>query len=186
VAREERADARRNRERLLAAASTLLVEHGPDVPYLDIAKAAGVGVGTVYRHFPAREELVEAAYRAELDSVVDAAAELLAGLPPEQALRTWMDRFVDCLTTRIGGVEAIRAVVAAGGHPFAHSRERLDVALEILLGATANAGVTRAGVLANDVLMSLSGIAMAAGGPDRRAQADRMTGLLFAGLRAHD
>jgi len=185
VAREERADARRNREHLLTTASRLFTERGPDVPYLDIAKAAGVGVGTVYRHFPARGELVEAAYRTELDAVVDVAAELLASLPPEQALRAWMDRFVDYMTTRIGMGEAIRAVVAAGGNAFAHSRERLDVALEILLGATARAGITRADILANDVLMSLSGIAMAAGGPGGREQAGRMLDLLFAGLRDH-
>ncbi|MGB3437949.1 MAG: helix-turn-helix domain-containing protein [Actinophytocola sp.] len=181
MAGDERADARRNRARLVATATTLFAERGPDVPYLNIAKAAGVGVGTVYRHFPVRAELVEAAYRAELDALVDAAADLLVALPPEQALRTWMDDFVGYLTTRVGVGEAIRAVVAAGGDPFAHSGERLDVALEILLGATANAGVTRAEVLANDVLMSLSGIATAAGG---RAQAGRMIDLLFAGLRS--
>lgn len=185
MAKEERADARRNRERLLTAASRLFAERGPDVPYLDIAKAAGVGVGTIYRHFPARGELVEAAYRAELDAVVDAAAELLANLPPEQALRAWMDRFTDYMTTRLGRGEAIRAVVAAGGNPFAHSRERLDVVLEILLGATAKAGVTRPDILANDVLMSLSGIAMATSGPGQREQAGRMLDLLYAGLRDH-
>jgi AcrR family transcriptional regulator len=181
--REPRADARRNRDRLLTAASRLFVEQGPEASYIDIAKAAGVGVGTVYRHFPARDELIEAAYRSELDTVIDAAAELLRSLPPEQALRTWMDRFIDYMTTRIGMSEAIRAVVVAGGTPFAHSRERLDVALEILLGATANAGVTRHEVLADDVLLSLSGIAMAAGAPDQREQAGRMVDLLFAGLR---
>jgi AcrR family transcriptional regulator len=183
--RGPRADAQRNRARLLAAASRLFVERGPDVPYIDIAKAAEVGVGTIYRHFPTREELIEAAYRSELDAVCDAAGQLLASLPPEQALRTWMDRFIDYMATKIGLSDAIRAVVVAGGNPYAHSRDRLDEALETLLSATNAIGSTRTEVDADDVLMSLSGIAMAAGAPEQREQAERMIDLLFEGLRRH-
>jgi AcrR family transcriptional regulator len=183
--RGPRADARRNRERLLASASRLFVERGPEVPYVEIAKDAGVGVGTIYRHFPTREALIEAAYRNELDAVCDAAAELLRVLPAEKALRTWMDRFIDYMTTKIGMGEAIRAVVSAGGNPYAHSRERLDTALDILVGATTEAGCTRTGINVDDVLMTLSGIAMAAGEPDQREQAGRMLDLLFEGLRPH-
>ncbi|GII57966.1 TetR family transcriptional regulator [Planotetraspora thailandica] len=184
--RGPRADALRNRARLLAAASNLFVERGPDVPYIDIAKEAGVGVGTIYRHFPTREALIEAAYRSELDAVCEAAPELLGSLPPEQALRTWMDRFIDYMTTKIGMGEAIRAVMTAGGNPYAQSRDRLDAALETLLAATVEAGRTRIEIEADDVLMSLSGIAMAAGAPDQREQASRMIDLLFEGLRRHD
>jgi AcrR family transcriptional regulator len=183
--RKPRADGQRNRARLLEVASKMFVERGPDAPYIDIAKEAGVGVGTIYRHFPTREELIEAAYRSELDAVCDAASDLLESLPPEQALRTWMDRFIDYMTTKIGLREAIQAVVAAGGNPFVHSRERLDDALGELLAATSAAGQTRAEVDADDVLMSLSGIAMAAGDPEQREQAGRMIDLLFEGLRAH-
>lgn len=180
--RAPRADARRNRERLLASASRLLVDR-PEVTFVEIAKDAGVGVGTVYRHFPTREALIEAAYQSELDTVCDAAPELVSALPAEQALRTWMDRFVDYMTTKLGMGEAIRAVVSAGGNPYAHSREGLDAALEILVGATEKAGVTRPGVNVDDVLLTLSGIAMAAGAPDQRAQAGRMLDLLVDGLR---
>ncbi|MFJ9760186.1 TetR/AcrR family transcriptional regulator [Streptomyces sp. NPDC101149] len=180
-----RADARRNRERLLASASRLFVERGPEVPYVEIAKDAGVGVGTIYRHFPTREALIEAAYRSELDAVCDAASELARTLPPERALRTWMDRFIDYMTTKIGMSDAIRAVVSVGGNPYAQSRDRLDAALEILVGATTEAGCTRTGINVDDVLMTLSGIAMAAGEPEQREQAGRMLDLLFAGLRRH-
>jgi AcrR family transcriptional regulator len=113
--RRPRSDGQRNRTRLLAAASKLFVERGPDAPFTEIAREAGVGVGTIYRHFPTREALIEAAYRSELDAVCDAAAELLGEMPPEAALRAWMDRFIDYMTTKIGLTEAIRAVVAAGG-----------------------------------------------------------------------
>jgi len=183
--RAPRADARRNRERLLASASRLFAERGPDVPYTEIAKDAGVGVGTIYRHFPTRESLIEAAYRSELDAVCDAAAELARTLDAGQALRAWMDRFVDYMTTKLGMSDAIRAVISAGGDPYAHSRERLDDALGDLLQAATAAGRTRPGINADDVLMTLSGIVMAAGRPDQRAQAGRMLDLLFEGLRRH-
>jgi AcrR family transcriptional regulator len=184
--RAPRSDARRNRERLLASASRLFVECGPEVSFVEIAKDAGVGVGTIYRHFPTREALIEAAYRSELDAVCDAAPELVRTLAPEQALRTWMDRFIDYMTTKIGMSEAIRAVISAGADPYAHSRERLDAALDVLIDATTEAGRTRSGINVDDVLMTLSGIAMAAGLPDQREQAGRMLDLLFEGLRRHN
>jgi AcrR family transcriptional regulator len=181
--RAPRADAVRNRERLLDSATRLFVERGVAVTFVEIAKDAGVGVGTVYRHFPTREALIEAAYQSELDAVCDAAPELVATLPAEEALRTWMDRFVDYMTTKIGMGEAMRAVISAGTNPYARSRERLDAALEILVGATTEAGVTRAGVNVDDVLMTLSGIAMAAGAAAEKDQAGRMLDLLLDGLR---
>ena len=184
--RAPRSDARRNRERLLATASRLFAERGPDVPFTEIAKDAGVGVGTIYRHFPSREALIEAAYRSELDAVCGAAAELARTLPAEQALRTWMDRFIDYMATKAGMSEAIRVVISAGGDPYAHSRERLDDALGALLHAATTAGKVRLGINADDVLMTLSGIAMAAGQPNQRTQAGRMLDLLFEGLRKHD
>ncbi|WP_330460934.1 TetR/AcrR family transcriptional regulator [Streptomyces sp. NBC_00820] len=162
----------------------LFVERGPDVPFTEIAKEAGVGVGTVYRHFPAREDLIEAAYRSELDAVCAAAGELLAEMPPADALRVWMDRFVDYWATKIGLTDAIRAVVAAGGNPFAQSRERLDDVVGELLSATAAAGVTRPEVDPDDVVVSLSGIAMVAGVLEEREQVGRVLDLLYEGLRA--
>lgn len=181
--RVRRSDALRNRARLLAAATELFIEHGPDAPYIEIARAANVGVGTIYRHFPTREELIEAAYRSELDAVCDAASDLLNTEPPEQALRSWMDRFVDYMTTKLGLSAAIRAVVASGRDPFGQSRQKLNVALHSLLEAAAATGAIRPEVSADDVLMTLSGLAMAAGAPDQRGQLRRMIDLVFEGLR---
>lgn len=181
--RRARADGQRNRARLLEVALRLFVERGPDVPFTELAKEAGVGVGTVYRHFPAREDLIEAAYRSELDAVCAAAGELLDAVPPGDALRTWMDRFVDYMTTKIGLTEAIRAVVVAGGDPFAQSRDRLGEAIGALLAATAAAGATRPEIGSDDVLVSLSGIAMVAGVLEDQAQVDRVLDLLYQGLR---
>lgn len=182
--RGPRSDAMRNRARLLAAAAELFIAHGPDVPYTEIAKAAKVGVGTIYRHFPTREELIEAAYRSELDAVCEAAGDLQASRPPEEALRAWMDRFIEYMTTKLGLSDAIRAVVASGGNPFAQSRDKLNVALGTLLDAANAAGVTRREVSADDLLMTLSGIAMAAGAPDQQEQMQRMIDLVFEGLRS--
>ncbi|MFD3590213.1 TetR/AcrR family transcriptional regulator [Streptomyces sp. NPDC058683] len=183
VQRKPRADGQRNRARLIAVALRLFVERGPDVSFIEIAKEAGVGVGTVYRHFPTREDLIEAAYRSELDAVCAVAGELLDEVRPQDALRIWMDRFIDYMTTKIGLTEAIRVVIAAGGNPFAYSRERLGEAVAALLSATAAAGVTRPGLRPDDIVMSLSGIAMAAGGPGQREQAGRMLDLLYEGMR---
>lgn len=181
--RRPRADGQRNRARLLEVALRLFLERGPDVPFTEIAKEAGVGVGTVYRHFPTREDLIEAAYRSELDAVCAAAGELLDQAPPRDALRIWMDRFVDYWATKIGLTEAIRAVVAAGGNPFAQSRERLDEAVGALLSATAATGFTRSEVEPDDVVVSLSGIAMVAGVLEDRDQLGRVLDLLYEGLR---
>ncbi len=178
-----RADAQRNRDRLLQAAVRAFSEQGADVTLDAIAKAAGVGIGTLYRHFPTREALVEAAYRNELARLCDSAPALAAGAPADEALRTWMDRFVDYVATKRGMADALRAVVASGGNPFAQSRDQLTAALGTLLRAGAAAGTLRADVQPGDVLTGLSGISLAAGEPAQREQAGRLLDLLMDGLR---
>jgi AcrR family transcriptional regulator len=178
-----RADARRNRDRLLDAAVRAFSREGPEVTLDAIAKDAGVGIGTLYRHFPTRGALVEAAYRNELARLCDAVPELLTALPPDQAMRTWMDRFVDYMTTKRGMKEALRAVVASGGDPFAHSRDRMVEALDLLLRAGAEAGTLRPDADATDLLAGLSGVSLAAGEPAQRPQAGRLLDLLVDGLR---
>jgi AcrR family transcriptional regulator len=175
-----RADARRNRDRLLDAAVRAFSQDGPDVTLDAIAKEAGVGIGTLYRHFPTREALVEAAYRSELARLCDAVAELLATMAADAALRTWMDRFVDYMTTKRGMADALRAVIASGGNPYAQSRDRMTAAMATLLDAGAAAGTVRPDVAPGDVLTSLSGVTLAAGTPD---QARRLLDLLMDGLR---
>ena len=178
-----RADAQRNRDRLLAVAARAFPEDGPEVTLDSIAKDAGVGIGTLYRHFPTREALVEATYRNELARLCDAAGELLTMLPPDQATRQWMDGFIDYMTTKRGMAGALRAVVASGGDPFAQSLARLLGAITTLLGAGAAAGTIRSDVEPGDVLASLSGVSLAAGEPAQRDQARRMLDLLMDGLR---
>src|SRR3979411_716438 len=169
-----RADARRNRDQLLDAAVRAFASDGEDVTLDAIARTAGVGIGTLYRHFPTREALREAAYRQELARLCDAAPELLRSLPPDQAMRAWLDRFIDYLTTKRHMAAALRAVIASGGNPYAESRDRLTGAITALLDTGVAAGSLRADVKPNDVLAALSGVAMAAGDPAQRDQAGRL------------
>jgi AcrR family transcriptional regulator len=178
-----RADAQRNRDRLLDVAVRAFSHDGPEVTLDSIAKEAGVGIGTLYRHFPTREALVEAAYRNELGRLCDGVGELSTDLPPDAALREWMDRFVEYMTTKRGMAAALRAVIASGGNPFAESRDRLAGAISALLAAGVQAGTLRADVRPADVLTSLSGISLAAGDPSQRDQAGRLLDLLMDGLR---
>ncbi|GAA4206099.1 TetR/AcrR family transcriptional regulator [Actinocatenispora rupis] len=182
-ARPLRADARRNRDRLLTAAVRAFSADGEGVTLDAVAKEAGVGIGTLYRHFPTREALVEAAYRSELSRLCDAVPDLLRELPPDEALRTWMDRFVAYTTTKRGMADALRAVIAAGGRPFEHSRENLTAAVRTLLDAGTAAGTVRDGIEPADILVALNGISLAAGAPEQRDQARRLLDLFADGLR---
>ena len=184
-ARPLRADAQRNRDRLLEVAVRAFSTGGPDVTLESIAREAGVGIGTLYRHFPTREALIEAAYRSELARLCGSAAELLRTVPADLALRTWMDRFIDYLATKHGMAEALRAVIASGGDPFAQSRESLTAAVTTLLTAGAADGSLRGDVTPADILASLSGVSLAAGAPEQRDQAGRLLDLLLDGLRHH-
>jgi AcrR family transcriptional regulator len=184
-ARPLRADAQRNRDRLLDAAVRAFSQEGPDVTLDAIAKDAGVGIGTLYRHFPTREALVEAAYRNELARLCDAVPDLLRALPPDQAMRMWMDRFVDYMTTKRGMADALRAVIASGGNPYSQSRGRLLAAVTALLEAGAAAGTVRADVDPLDVLASLTGVSMVTVDPAQRDRAGPVLDLLMDGLRYH-
>jgi AcrR family transcriptional regulator len=181
--RPVRADARRNYDRLLEVAVHAFATDGAHVTLERIAKTAGVGIGTLYRHFPTREALVEAAYRHELTDLCDAVPGLLQSLPPDQATRAWMDHFIDYLTTKHYMAEALRAVIASGGNPFAESRRRLIAAITPLLDAGATAGTLRSDLDPNDVLVAINGVSLAAGQPNQREQAGRLLDLLVDGLR---
>jgi AcrR family transcriptional regulator len=183
MARPLRADAQRNRDRLLEVAVRALSRGGPEVTLDAIAKEAGVGIGTLYRHFPTREALIDAAYRSELARLCDSAGDLLRDLPPDQALRAWMDRFADYMTAKRGMGDALRALIASGGDPFSESRDRLTAAVTKLLRAGAAAGTLRPDVSPDDVLVGLNGISLATD-PERRDQAGRLLDLLMDGLRA--
>ncbi|WP_128434127.1 TetR/AcrR family transcriptional regulator [Streptomyces cyaneus] len=179
-----RADARRNRQRLLDVAVRAFSERGTDASLEAIAKEAGVGIGTLYRHFPTREALLEAAYRNEVARVCDSAEELLAQYPPDQAMRMWMDRFIDYLATKQGMADALKAVIASGdSDPFAESLDRISTAISTLLKAGAEAGVLRSDVDPLDVGFSLGGILLITTDKGLRDRAGRMLDLLLDGLR---
>ncbi|RAG81323.1 TetR/AcrR family transcriptional regulator [Streptacidiphilus pinicola] len=183
--RRLRADARRNRDRLIEVAARAFAHEGPEVTLELIAKEAGVGIGTLYRHFPTREELVEAAYRGELAKLCDSATTLLDSTAPDAALRAWMDGFIDYMSTKRGMSDALRALIASGGDPFSHSRAMLTAAITELLQAGVPAGVVRADVEPDDVLFSLSGLSLAATTPEHHARMARLLDLLMDGLRHH-
>ena len=174
--RRLRADAQRNREQLLAAAVTAFSGEDPEATLESIARDAGVGIGTLYRHFPTREALVDAAYRSELARLCDAVPELVAGFPADKALRTWMDLFIEYTTTKRGMSDALRMVIASGGNPFAESRSRLLAAVSALMESGAADGTLRTDVDPADLLASMTGVSLAVGDPAQRAKAGRPAG----------
>ncbi|MCA4135694.1 TetR/AcrR family transcriptional regulator [Arthrobacter sp. M4] len=178
-----RADARRNREKILAAAAHVFAEEGLEAHLERIAKEAGVGSGTLYRNFPTREALIEAAYRNELSRLCDAAPDLLAALPPRDALRVWMGRFIDYATAKLGMAEALRAVVDSGVNPYAQSRELIMNALASLLDAATAARSIRPDINATVMFAALTGVALASGKPEEREQAEHLLDLILDGLR---
>jgi AcrR family transcriptional regulator len=177
-----RADAARNRERILAAAARLFAEGdaGPEA----VAREAGVGVGTLYRNFPSREALAAAVYRDELDRLADAATGLLDGLDPLAALREWADLFRLRLERKRQMGDAMRALAANGDVTAEGSRARLAVAADRILAAGVEAGEFRADARGDDLVVALVGIRLACPLPEQEGQAARLTELVIAGLLA--
>lgn len=178
-----RADARRNREKLIATARDLFAAQGADVPLESIAQEAGVGVGTLYRHFPTRDALIETVYLTELDRLHEGAAELLESYPADEALARWMDLFVEYAATKRGLRPALRAIAEAGGKPHAQSRAKIVEALSSLLEAAGAAGAIRADVDPEDVLAAISGLWSMPDDPDFERRARTLLGLVMDGLR---
>jgi AcrR family transcriptional regulator len=174
-----RADARRNREKLLAAAAGAFAEAGTAASLEAIAKRAGVGIGTLYRHFPTREALIEAAYANEVDRLCASAPELLADLPPDEALAAWMDGFVAYAAAKRGMKSALQALGASGSEVFAGARAKLLEAITLLLAAGVDAGTLRADVDAEDVLRAMGSVWLV----DDAEQARTLLRLLMDGLR---
>lgn len=182
--RQVRADARRNREKILSAAARLFADHGLDTHLDRIAREAGVGAGTLYRNFPSRESLVEAVYRHEVAELCDSATTLLAEEPPLEALRAWMRLFLDYATTKHGMIDALRAIAATGSNPYGDSRELIQRALSALMDACTEAGTIRTDIQVTDIGAALEGIALTSARPDQRDQAERLLDLTLDGLRA--
>jgi AcrR family transcriptional regulator len=182
LAGRERSDARRNREKLLeVATAAFAAADGRPVSLESIARDAGVGIGTLYRHFPNREALVEAIYRTELAEVAEAAAKLLARHPPKTALRRWMDRYASFVAAKRGMAESLHAMFDSGAMQPNDTRASIAGAVDLLLRAGAADGTLRPDVQADDVVSNLIGIFLASGSP---AQTGRLLDLLVAGASA--
>jgi AcrR family transcriptional regulator len=180
-----RADARVNREKLLRAAGERFAMEGSDVALETIARTADVGIGTLYRHFPTRESLIEAVYRNEVDQLCSSPAALLSELPADEALAEWMERFVAYATTKRGLLGALKSLAASQSDLFATTRERLLAAIGELLEAGIAAGRIRPDVDAEDVYTAMSAVWTIAGeGEPWAAQARCVLRLLMDGLRS--
>lgn len=153
-----RADAQRNREKLLLAATEAFAEDGQDVALETIAARAGVGIGTLYRHFPSRGAIVQEAYRLEVETLCDTAPALLATLSPDQALHAWMERFAQYVATKRGMGEALRASVASDSPLFANTREKIIGALGLIIDAGALDGSLRGDVRPEDLFRAMGSV----------------------------
>ncbi|GAA2598095.1 MULTISPECIES: TetR/AcrR family transcriptional regulator [Streptomyces] len=183
AARPLRAHARRNRENLVAAARAAFTAADDTVPLEGIAREAGVGIGTLYRHFPTREALVEAVYSAELDDVTNAAAALLDELPPERALRAWLRRYAAFVATKRAMLNTLHSGWASGRVATAATRERITAAIGSILAAGVRAGSLRADVAPDDVTAMLLGVFLSTAADDEPERTDRLLALVVDALR---
>jgi len=176
----QRADAQRNRERLLEAALRAFSADA-DVSLDAIAREAGVGSGTLYRHFPTREALIEAAYRNEVARLCDSVHELLSAMPPDRALREWMGRYSDYVAAKRGMADALAAVIATGSDPYRETPARLIAAVTTLASAGVTAGSIRDDVPPIDILYSIIGVCRTP--PADPRQRGRLLDLVMDSLR---
>ncbi|WP_105968069.1 TetR/AcrR family transcriptional regulator [Streptomyces geranii] len=177
-----RADAARNRTRLLDAARVAFASEEP-VSLKRIAQETGVGIATLYRHFPTREALVEAIYQQELAQLCADAEALLATRGPDDALRGWMDRFADCASTRRETTDALRAVLVSDIGTVSRARDRLRAAVQGILDAGAATGTLRDDVRAEDIVVTLVGMFTTTSLAGGRDQLGRMFDLLMDAVR---
>ncbi len=182
-ARRPRADAERNRTRLLDAARAAFASGQAAVTLEQVARDAGVGIGTLYRHFPTREALVEALYRKELADLCTSASGLLEGHSPQRALRLWMDQFADYVAAKREMADALRAVYASGAVSVPQARAELAVAVKDILDAGAADGSLRADVRPDDVVAMVVGIFSATSIAGGREQLERMFDLVVDAVR---
>ncbi|WP_426955094.1 TetR/AcrR family transcriptional regulator [Muricoccus radiodurans] len=181
--RRPRADAVRNRERVLEAAKAVFSRGGGSASLEAVAREAGVGIGTLYRHFPTREALYEAVYRREVEQLVELAAALRAEPSPVEALRRWLRANVEFVATKKGMVAALALAAQSSSHLIAYSLDRLTQALGELMRRAAAAGEIRADVAPQDALRALIGICYAQEGPDWQDSVLRLLDVLLDGLR---
>jgi len=182
VGRKPRADSVRNRELLLEAATLIFSTGGPQASLEAVARQAGVGIGTLYRHFPTREALFEAVYRHEVDHLAELAEQLASDGDPVDALRKWLHANVRLVAAKKGMIEGLQLVAHGSSELKAYSFERLTKAIGLLLQRAAEAGRIRADVPPEDLLRTLFGIFYSQGAADWQPSALRLVDVFVDGL----
>ena len=181
--RKVRADSIRNRERLLDAATRTFSNCGAQASLEAVEREAGVGIGTLYRHSPTREDLFEAVYRHEVDHLGDLAEDLAGDADPVEALRTWLHANVRLVATKKGMIAALQEAAQASNELRAYSLKRLTEALALLLGRGVASGELRADISPDELLRTLLGIFYSQGANDWKPSALRLVDVFVDGLR---
>jgi AcrR family transcriptional regulator len=183
VRRRPRADAQRNRQRILGVAKLAFTRSGADTSLDDIAKQAGVGAGTLYRHFPTRDALLEAVYQTEVEKLAAAAQEFARTMPPIEALRAWMLLFVDHIAAKQLIAPALNAYVGGPSKLYEGSRGRIQGAIDGLVKRAIKSGDIREDLDPFDLLRALVGVSNVATSPDWQQSAKRLVDILITGSR---
>jgi AcrR family transcriptional regulator len=184
IVRVPRADAQRNRELLLTTALKLFTSSKQEVTLSAVAESAGVGIGTLYRHFPTRDALVEAVYRHEVERLSEDASKLLRRLPADAALEEWLKRYSALIVAKRGLKDALQSIFEPGADAYAYSRDRMTEAVTMLLNAAARSGAIRDGIDPQDVLLTVAASTWSfAGDKDWKERAGRVLRLVMDGLR---
>jgi AcrR family transcriptional regulator len=181
--RKPRSDAQQNRDRILEVAKAAFTRSGADASLDEIANQADVGSGTLYRHFPTRDALIEAVYHTEVEKLAAAQRELSASLPPIEALRAWMVLFVDYIATKQIIASALNSVVGGPSRLYDSSRVQVTGAIEALVKSAIKSGDIRRDLEPFDLLRALIGVSNVATGPDWQESARRLVDILIKGSR---
>ena len=178
-----RADALRNRERILEEAKTAFTQAGSDISLEDVARRAGVGPGTLYRHFPTREALLEGVYRAEVTRLAEEERRLSDSLPALEALRSWMLLFIDYIATKKIIAPALNSIVGGPTKLFEASGAQIKDAIQSLVMRAIASGDIRSDLEPLDLLRALVGVSNVASAPDWQQSAKRLVDILLLGSR---
>jgi AcrR family transcriptional regulator len=181
--RKPRADAQRNRERILEIAKDAFTRSGANISLDDVAKQAGVGAGTLYRHFPTRDALLEAVYRTEVERLAEAERKLAETMYPLEALRAWMLLFVDYIATKQIIAPALNTMVGGPSKVFEASGGMIKGAIHALVERAIASGDIRPDLDPLDLLRTLIGVSNVASGPDWPQSARRLVDILLLGSR---
>jgi AcrR family transcriptional regulator len=183
AARKPRTDAQRNRQRILEVAKEAFTRSGANTSLDDIARQAEVGAGTLYRHFPTRDALLEAVYRTEVAKLAAAERELSGKLPPVEALRAWMLLFVDYIAAKQIIAPALNTLVGGPSKMYQASRAQIQGAIDALVKRAIKSGDIRRDLDPFDLLRALIGVSNVASSPDWQQSARRLVDILITGSR---